>query len=311
MGKVTGVGSIVIDLTAFTPKLPVAGETVKGYSFKTGCGGKGSNQMTAAKRAGAEAVIISNVGDDEFKNIVTEHYAKDNMSLKYVNTLSGYSTSVALIEVDKTSGQNRIVVITDACDALKTADVLRAEEEFKTADVILTQNETSFESIAEAKRLAEKYNKIFIYNPAPYKDIPLEFLNGVDYITPNESEAEALTHIKTDTIDGVKAAAQKLISLGVKNVIITLGIRGAYFLSKTEEYFIDSIKVEAVETTGAGDAFNGGFAAAICEGKNVLKSLRFATCTSAISVTRIGSGASMPARGEITALYEKTYGESF
>ena len=156
--------------------------------------------------------------------------------------------------------------------------------------------------------MAKKYGKPFILNPAPYVAIPEGLLNGIDYVTPNETEAEQLTGIKVDSIEACREAAAKLLEMGVKNVVITLGVRGVYYTNGETEITVPSIKVKAVETTGAGDAFNGGFSTAIAEGLPVDVALKFATCTSAISVTRLGSSPSMPYRHEILALLEKEFG---
>lgn len=308
MGKVIGPGSLIVDITGFAPHLPVAGETVKGTTLRLGPGGKGSNQMTAAHRAGSEAHIIGCRGDDSLGQILKKHYATEGMSEAYVKILPQGETGSALIEVDEANAQNRIIVVTAANDLVSYDLVMAAEKDFSDCDAVLTQFETTAEAVFAAKDLAKKYHKPLILNPAPYIDVPRELFNGVDYVTPNETEAEQLTGIRVESLEDCRLAAEKLLEMGVGNVVITLGARGAFFMNREQECFVPALKVTAVETTGAGDAFNGGFATAIAEGMPIETALKFATCTAAISVTRYGSSPSMPYRHEILALLEKEFG---
>ena len=308
MAKIIGPGSLIVDVTGFAPHLPVEGETTKGTTLRFGPGGKGSNQLTAAHRAGSEVKIISARGDDVLGQILKNHYATEGMSEEYVDVNKNYESGSALIEIDESNAQNRIIVILGANEKVNAESVLKAEKDFADCDAVLTQFETTIDAVKQAKNLANKYGKPFILNPAPYVAIPDELLNGIDYVTPNETEVEQFTGVTVNTNDDCKKAAEILLNKGVKNVIITLGIRGAYFYNGKEEIKVPSIKVKAVETTGAGDAFNGGFATAIAEGLDVETALKFATCTSAISVTRLGSSPSMPYRHEILSLLEKEFG---
>ena len=308
MAKIIGPGSLIVDVTGFAPHLPVAGETTKGSTLRFGPGGKGSNQLTAAHRAGAEVKIISARGDDVLGQILKNHYATEGMSEEYVDVNKNYESGSALIEIDESNAQNRIIVILGANENVNAESVLKAEKDFADCDAVLTQFETTIEAVEQTKKLAKKYGKPFILNPAPFVAIPDDLLNGIDYVTPNETEAEQFTGVAVNTYDDCKKAAEILLNKGVKNVIITLGVRGAYFYNGKQEIKVPSIKVKAVETTGAGDAFNGGFATAIAEGLDVETALKFATCTSAISVTRLGSSPSMPYRHEILSLLEKEFG---
>lgn len=308
MGKVIGPGSLIVDITGFAPHLPVAGETVKGTTVRLGPGGKGSNQMTAAHRAGSDARIIGCRGDDALGQILKKHYAAEGMSEEYVRLLPQGETGSALIEIDESDAQNRIIVIFAANEAVDRALVLSAEKDFADCDAVLAQFETTVEAVLTAKTLAKKYNKPFILNPAPYIDAPLSIFDGVDYVTPNETEAEQFTGIRVETLEDCRRAAEKFFAMGVANVVITLGVRGVFFMNREQECFVPALKVKAVETTGAGDAFNGGFATAIAEGLPVETALKFATCTAAISVTRYGSSPSMPYRHEILELLEKEFG---
>ncbi len=308
MGKVVGPGSLLVDVTGYAPHLPVAGETVKGSAVRFGPGGKGSNQMTAAHRAGSDVRIISCRGDDFLGQILKKHYETEGMSEEHVRVLPDAETAAAFIEIDEADAQNRIIVVFAANERVKHDEVLAAEKDFADCDAVLTQFETTNEAVLAAKALAKKYNKPFILNPAPYIDVPKEIFDGVDYITPNETETEQFTGIKVDSLEDCRVAAKKFFDMGVKNVVITLGVRGVFFMNETEEYFVPALKVKAVETTGAGDAFNGGFATAIADGLPVETALKFATCTAAISVTRYGSSPSMPYRHEILELLNKEFG---
>ncbi|MBR7098540.1 MAG: ribokinase [Clostridia bacterium] len=310
MAKIIGPGSLVVDVTGFAPHLPVEGETAKGTTVRFGPGGKGNNQMTAAHRAGSDVCIISRRGNDVLGQILKKHYATEGMTEKYVTIDPEGETGSALIEIDESTAQNRIIVILGANDGIKRESVLAAEADFADCDAVLTQFETTVEAVVEAKELAKKYKKPFILNPAPYIDVAASVFEGIDYLTPNETEAEQFTGIAVNTIEDCRIAARKMLDMGVKNVIITLGIRGAFYTNGTDEVVVPSIKVKAVETTGAGDAFNGGLATAIAEGHSIEKALRFATCTAAISVTRRGSSPSMPYRDEIIALMQKEFGET-
>lgn len=310
MAKIIGPGSVLVDITGFAPHLPVGGETVKGTTVRFGPGGKGNNQMTAAHRAGADTKIISRRGKDFLGQIVENHYKTEGMSEEYIEIVDGEETASALIEVDESTAQNRIIVILAANSRLTRDDILKAEAEFADCDVVLTQFETTVEAVLASKELAQKYGKPMILNPAPYIDVPASLFDGIDYATPNETEAEQMTGIAVNTVEDCRAAAQKMLQMGVKNAIITLGVRGSFYTDGKREVLVPSVKVQAVETTGAGDAFNGGLATALAEGADIETALQFATCTAAISVTRLGSAPSMPYRNEILELMQKEFGKT-
>ena len=309
MAKIIGPGSLNVDVTGYAPHLPVHGETTKGSALRITPGGKGNNQMTAAHRAGAEAYIIGYRGEDLMGQILARHYAAEGMSDKYIQADPDGETAGALIEIDETDGQNRIIVALSPNEHVNGERVHSAEADFADCDAVLTQFETTVEAVLAAKSLAMKYRKPFILNPAPYIPVPDGLFDGVDYLTPNETEAEQFTGVRVETIEDCRAAATRFLEMGVKNVIITLGVRGCYFTDGRRELTLPSIPVKAVETTGAGDAFNGGLATAIAEGMPIERALAFATCTAALSVTKLGSAQSMPMRQEILALLAREFGE--
>ncbi len=308
MGKIIGPASIIVDLAAYADHLPIGGETVMSDKFRIGPGGKGSNQMTAAARAGAEAVIIGKIGRDVLGNLFEQHYADNNMTMKHIGYSDDAATGTALIEVEAESGQNRIIVIPGASNEVTGADVLAAEEDFRDADVVLFQFETSYGSIVEAKRLAKKYGKRIVLNSAPYVDYPRELYDGIDYVTPNETEAEAITGVHIGDYADARKAAEILLGMGVKKAIVTMGTKGSYFYDGVNEYVFPCLPYKAVETTGAGDAFSGGLSAALAEGLDDYTALQFATCTSNLAITRPGSSTSMPYRAEILEAMKQHYG---
>ena len=307
MAKIIGPGSLNVDITGYAPHLPTAGQTVTGSTLRFSTGGKGTNQMTAAHRAGAEAYIIGKQGDDVLGQILRRHYESEGLSRTYVTTDPGIETGSALIEIDEGDAQNRIMVILAANAQVGRDEVMAAERDFVDADAVLTQLETTIPAVEAAKELARKYGKPFILNPAPCIPLPSALLEGIDYVTPNETEAAQMTGCPVDSVDDCRRAAELLLSRGIRNVVITLGSRGAFFKNAESEYFLPALSVRAVETTGAGDAFNGGFATAIAEGMPIETALKFATCTAAISVTRLGAASSMPHRHEINELMEREF----
>ncbi len=306
--KIIGPGSLNVDVTGYAPHLPVAGETTAGTAIRFSVGGKGNNQMTAAHRAGADAVLIGCRGDDFLGHIIEEHYKSEGMTDAHIRIDATTETGAALIEIDERDGQNRIIVVPGANAAVHEAQIMAAESDFACADVVLSQLETPVETVMAAKKLAQKHGKPFILNPAPFTVVPPELFDGVDYVTPNETEAEGFTGVKVETVEDCRRAAKRFLAMGVRHVIITLGVRGVYYFDGETELTVPALRVNAVNTTGAGDAFNGGFATALANGMDVENALKFATCTSAISVTREGAASSMPQRQEILLWLEREFG---
>ncbi|MDX5475027.1 MAG: ribokinase [Bacillaceae bacterium] len=302
MSKIVVVGSYVVDLTARTPHMPKPGETVLGGPFKMGPGGKGGNQAVAAARMGAEVTMVTKVGEDLFGEDALNNFTKEGINTKYITKHETESTGTALIAVDDTS-ENMIVVSLGACGTITEEDVLQAEIAFREADIILLQLETSMEAIQTTIQLAKKLGKPIVLNPAPYQPISDELLAKVNYITPNETEASLLTNVEVVDEDSARVAAKVLLNKGINTVIITLGKKGCYLLEQgqTEGKLISGYQVKAIDTTGAGDAFNGGFAHFLAEGKSVEESCRLANAVAALSVTKFGTAPAMPFRKEIEA----------
>lgn len=306
MKKIVVTGSLVVDVTGYCSRFPITGETVVGKSLKLGAGGKGNNQATAAARLGGRVVMIGKMGKDLLGCVIDDHYQKENMDMTYIAVSGSHETGTALIEVDG-GGDNRIIIVKDANDALTAAEVANAEAEFASCDIVLTQLETSMESVLECKRLALKYKKPIILNPAPYRQIPDGLFDGIDYLTPNETEAEYFTGIPLKTEKDAGLCAENLLGRNVRNVIITMGKQGAYCHDGKKGRMIPTTDQKPIDTTGAGDAFNGGLAVAVAEGLPLEAAIKFANCVASISVTRYGSAPSMPALGETLELMERFY----
>ncbi len=301
---ITVVGSYVTDLMCRTPKMPVPGETVFAGPFKMGPGGKGSNQAVAAKRAGADVTLITKLGRDALGEYAFKIIAAEGIKTDFIYFDDKLATGAALIIVDA-SGQNMIAVSTEACETLSTQEAMDAKARIQSSDVLLAQYEGSLEGMAAAIRIAKSSGVKIILNPAPARPIDPELLKSVDIITPNESEAQSLTGIRIVDPQSAGEAAQKIHAMGPGIVIVTLGKTGVLVYADQSMTLVPSIEVETVDTTGAGDAFSGGLAAAIAEGKDILQAVKFATCTAALSVTKVGTAPSMPFRNEIEALIKK------
>lgn len=299
---ITVMGSFVVDLMARTPHLPVKGETVKGSTFKIGPGGKGSNQGVAAKRAGANVVMISKIGMDEFGDIAIKSFEKEGIDTKYIFKDDTNPTGAALIMVDENTSENEIVVTLGACNNITSSDIESVRESIEDSKVFLTQLETNVDAVEKAVDIAYKSDVKVILNPAPVQEIPDEIMKKVYILTPNEVEASILSGIQVNDVEDAKKAAKVLMDKGAKNVIITLGSKGALVVTEEKTEFIESIKVNAVDTTGAGDAYNGGLVTALAEEKNIFEAAKFANAVAALSVTKIGTAPAMPYREEIDNL---------
>lgn len=302
--QVTVFGSFVVDLMARSPKLPVPGETVKGNYFKQGAGGKGFNQGIAAHKSGGNVVMVTKLGRDTYARVATDAMdavclSKD--SLFYNDTVA---TGIALILVNEETSQNEIVVVPGACGTITEEDITEVESKILESAYVLLQLEVNQDANERVARFAKAHGVKVIINPAPYQPMSDEFLKGAYLVTPNETEAEAMTGISVTDLESAGRAARVILEKGVQNVLITLGSRGVYINEGNVSQIIPAYKVKAVDTTGAGDAFNGGLLTALAEGKTLMESARFANALAALSVQRIGTTPSMPERAEIDAFLE-------
>jgi len=310
MKKITVVGSLNSDITVYIPRFPALGESLVGDRVGFGCGGKGGNQAIAAHRQGGEVVFISRVGDDALGRGALDFYRAEGISVEHIGVSRTAATGCGVIEVSAETGDNKIIVIKGANDELSAADVRAAEADFADCDLFLTQLETGMDSVLEGKRLAQRYGKPIVFNPAPCGPLPEGFLEGIDFVTPNETETEYYTGVAVTDEASACAASKKLLEMGARGVIITMGKRGAYLMDGDGGRLIPTTDLRAVDPTGAGDTFNGAFSVALAEGLDVETAIKFANCASSISVTRPGAAVSIPTRAETEALLASWYGVS-
>jgi len=297
--KIVVVGSFNVDLTSYVERIPVPGETVAGDRFVTGPGGKGSNQAVAAARLGAEVTFIGRIGDDVFAPIALNIWKDEGINTDFVVQDPDNSTGVAPITVES-SGENSIVVVLGANLAITKADIDKAADVIADADVVITQLEISDEIVEYALQTARDKGVTTILNPAPARPVKAEVLALADYITPNETELATLAGMSVD--DDVAEMARSLLVTDEQAVVATLGSAGAQFVKRDSSEMIPTYKVDVVDTTGAGDAFNGGFAVGLAEGKNLADAIRFGNATAALSVTKPGTAPSMPQRDIVETL---------
>lgn len=297
--KILVIGSSNADVLIKVPYMPKVGETILGGKCHLACGGKGANQAVAAKRSGiAEVNFIACIGDDAFGKMALDSYNKDGIQTDQIKIFAGQSTGIAQIMVDD-CGNNLIAVAPEANLLLTPQIIDEISPSISECDILLVQLEVPLESVYHAIDLAYKQQKLIILNPAPAQKIADHYLAKLDFITPNETESEILTGISvTDEVTAEKAALW-FLERGVKNVIITLGSRGVYFANRETRQLICGYKVKAIDATGAGDVFNGGFVNALALGEDIISSIDFGQKAAAISVTRLGAQTSMPYRDEI------------
>lgn len=300
MGKIIVIGSSNTDMVVTSSKMPLPGETVLGSEFDIIQGGKGANQAVAVARAGENVTFIAKVGNDSFGTNAINGYKADNIDTNYVLIDDNKPTGVAVIIVDENSGQNSIVVAPGANGNLSVEDIEKVESEIKSADILLVQLEIPLKTVMFALKLAKENGIKTILNPAPAKLLSDDILKKIDIITPNETETEILTGIEiTDDASMKKAAAILLESIN-DTVIITLGSKGAYYLNKTgEEGIVPAQKVNAVDTTAAGDVFNGYLAASLATKKPLHDSILLANKAAAISVLGKGAQPSIPSLQQV------------
>lgn len=298
--KILVIGSSNTDVLIKVPYMPKVGETILGGKCHIACGGKGANQAVAAKRSGADVNFIACVGDDAFGKMALDSYNKDGIQTDKIKIFAGEPTGLAQIMVDD-QGNNLIAVAPEANLLLTPQIIDEIAPSISACDILLVQLEVPLESVYRAIDLAYAQQKLIILNPAPAQKVADHYLAKLDFITPNETEAEILTGISVTDEQSAEKAAQWFLARGVKNVIITLGARGVYFANHETRNMVGGYKVKAIDTTGAGDTFNGGFVSALALGEDIISAIRFGQKTAAISVTRLGTQTSMPYRDEILA----------
>mgnify|MGYP002529018482 FL=1 len=292
------VGSSNTDMVIKAAHLPRPGETILGGTFFMNPGGKGANQAVAIARLGGSVTFICKTGSDIFGHQSQQLFEEEGINTSYVFSDSGNPSGVALITVDE-KAENCIVVASGANANLLPSDLAKAEEAIEQADLILMQLEVPMETVCFVADIAWQKGKKVILNPAPAHPLPADLLSHLYLITPNETEAEMITGVKITDESSAGEAARLLSEMGVQHVIITLGSKGALIYSDGKAEMVPALKVEAVDTTAAGDVFNGALTVALSEGRSLKEAARFACKASAISVTRVGAQSSAPYRNEV------------
>ncbi len=308
MGKgIVVFGSFVVDLTSRQKGLPKPGQTLLGSSFRMGAGGKGSNQAVAAHRAGAEVTLVTKVGSDVFADVALGFYRNEGMRTDCVLRDPVKETGVALIMVDEVTAQNEIVVVSGACGNITPEDVRRCRPLIENASILLLQLEINFDALYSVIDMAHQAGVTVVLNPAPAAAIEDGAYGKIDIMTPNETEAQVLTGVEIKNGEDARRAAGVFHARGTKKVVITLGAMGAFASDGTRDELLPRLPVQAVDTTGAGDAFNGAFAMALAEGFDLFDATRYGNVAGALSVTRLGTAPSMPSRREIDDLFAQHY----
>ena len=298
--RIAVIGSANIDLTTFADHFPKPGETIFGNKFDLGFGGKGANQAVAARLCGAEVFMVARVGSDLFGPATIENFRKQGIDPTHVKQVEGLSSGVAPIFVEP-NGQNRILVVKGANDALKPADVDAAAETLKTADCIVLQFEIPLDTVYYTVGFARTHGIRCILNPAPAQAVDLDALKDLDYFVPNESEAETITGLSVRNVEDAKKCADKLLAGGIRRVIVTLGANGSLLASRESSDHVSPFTVNSVDSTGAGDAFIGSFAVFLAEGLPEKEAVRKANLYAGLSTTGVGTQKSFYDRARFDA----------
>ncbi|SBV95397.1 Ribokinase [uncultured Dysgonomonas sp.] len=301
MKKIIVIGSCNTDMVIKSDRLPVPGETILGGTFLMNPGGKGANQAVTVARMGGMVTFIAKTGNDIFGKQSVELYHSENINTDFIFSDANHPSGVALISVDA-HGENCIVVASGANAHLDIKDMDGARTEIESGDILLMQLEIPIETVDYAANIAKEKGIKIILNPAPAQSLPVSLIEKLYLITPNKTEAEILSGIKVTDIESAKNAAIAISEKGVENVVITLGTDGALIKEGDTFHKVDSYKVETVDTTAAGDTFNGALCVGIAEGMSILDSVKMASKASALTVTRMGAQSSIPYRRELTSL---------
>ncbi len=306
--EITVVGSFAVGLTMRAPKLPIFGETMLGTDFDMGPGGKGSNQAVGTARLGAHSALLAMIGTDKLAGIATDLYEAEGVDTALLTIRRERATGVGFIILNHT-GENFIILDMGANELMDAAAVDAGEARIAASAVVMTVLEIPTAAAARAMELGRKHGAKTILNPAPARALPDAVFANVDYLTPNESELRILLGLPPDDPRSSRELAGELRRRGVRNVVVTLGRSGALILTDELDVMIPAVPVEVTDTTGAGDAFNSGFAVALAEGKDIVAAVRFGVVCGSIACTKLGVVPSLPARAQAEALHaeaEKT-----
>ena len=298
---VVALGGINMDLVTLAARFPEAGETVVGHRFLTYAGGKGANQALAAARMGARVAMVGRIGDDLFGPQAIRSLSEAGVDVSAVGVSPGVSTGIAVISIDDTT-QNRIIQVLGANDTCGDAEAERVTELLYRASALLLQLEVSVELSLKVAQAAAVRGVPVILDPSPVRPLPAAFYSCCDVITPNETDAQALVDAPVTDRESAALAAGTLLSRGIGKVVVKLGPQGAYYATAQGGEYVPPFAVDAVDSVGAGDAFNGALAVALAEGRSVAQAVRMASAAGALAVTRVGAQDSMPTRQEVDAL---------
>ena len=294
MSEICVLGIFVADISFSGSKIPSIGETILGTKYNVGPGGKGSNQAICIARLGGKVNFFSKIGKDTYGKLPLETFKKNNIDTKHIIQNENLQTGVAGILVDKNSGKNAINVITGAPSTLTLEDLKDQINLIKKSKIFLSQLEVPLDVTLHCLKVAKENKVLTILNPAPASELSNEFFKYIDFFTPNETEAEFYTGVKITNEKDAKVASKKLLQLGMKKIIITLGEKGLFYSDGNEDIYLKASKVKALDTTGAGDAFNGGLAFGLSQGKSIQDCLDLANKVAGISTTKMGAGDAMP-----------------
>ena len=301
---VISLGSINMDLVVRTPRFANPGETIVGLDFYSAPGGKGANQAVAAGRLGVDTLMFGRIGDDFFGKNLLKNLRENNVGIEGVKTDNMLPTGTALITVDN-NAENIIIIIPGSNGAVNDSDIKNLTPFLKKAKILMLQLEIPLETVVAAAKLAKESGVKVLLDPAPARELPDELLQLCDFITPNETEAQILTGIEINNSMDAKKAAEVLLEKGVQAAIVKMSSNGSYYYDGSIEILFPAYKVNAVDTVAAGDAFNGGFAAAFSEGKPIEEILQWANACGALSTTKPGAQPSMPSREELISFIEE------
>lgn len=292
------IGSLNLDLVVNTRKIPRPGETVMGKDFKQISGGKGGNQADAAAKLGGEVTMIGAIGNDEMGKILKNSLKNDGVNVENVITKPDEPTGIAVIIVED-SGDNSITVAPGANYMLNSKDIENVENVIKKGKVVLIQLENKIDTVKTSLKIGRESGAVTILNPAPAVELDEEILKYVDIITPNETELEILTGVKTDSLENVEKAGKLLLQRGIKEIVVTLGEKGCMWINSNIVKHYPAYMVKAIDTTGAGDSFNGALAVSIDNGGDMETSILYAMKVGAMTVTKEGAQTSLPLKEEV------------
>ena len=303
--RITVVGSYATGLTMKVKRLPSTGETLLGSGYRVDYGGKGSNQAVGCARLGAQVNFVATIGKDAFGEMALALYRDEGIDISNLRQVDGAPTGVGFIVVEESTGNNCIVIDPGANELLAADDITRRSAAFETSAVVLTQLEIPVASAEAALLMGRKHGAITVLNPAPVRPLPVSVLQAIDVLTPNQSEAKVLTGRSPDAVVEPEQLARELIGKGVKQVVMTMGENGALIVSAVGTKHVPAVTMSAVDTTGAGDAFNAGLATALASGCDLEAAVEFAVVIGGLSVTKEGVIPSLPRRDEVLSFYQK------